>query len=540
MLYKIYQHLHRPKVKTVSENPQWVSLRPKVPFLVYPQFESEEISKGHFSFLNDSAHYSKRIDWQAQGKKRLWRYNLHYFQYLHAAGHLEPTFALSLMQDWVQKNPPGTPDAWDPFPLSLRLVNWMKYATQKRTLSPDGASCIRSAYQQTIWLEQRLERDLLGNHFFKNIKALLFAGFFFQSRDARRWLSKGIHLLQGQLVEQILSDGGHFERSPMYHSMILEDCLDLLNLCANIQHDLVRSLAKQLKQITHRMAHFLAGITHPDGNIALLNDAAFGIEPHPSDLLAYFEHLTGDKILTPKPPYWSFPATGYFVIAPQPLDRLILDCGPLGPDYQPGHGHCDTLSYELSLNGKRLIVDSGVYDYQEGEMRQYVRSTRAHNTIMVDGEEQSEIWGAFRVARRAKPIFAQIDELQAKRIRFSGAHDGYRRLRGDVIHERRVEYDASEGWIVQDRIIGMGKHSVESFINIHPDFKASIQGQEIALLNRKCKKQAARIIVADQHNLKLIRGWYCPEFGLRLENDVIVLSESKELPLEMAYRILPN
>ena len=169
-----------------------------------------------------------------------------------------------------------------------------------------------------------------------------------------------------------------------------------------------------------------------------------------------------------------------------------------------------------------------------------MRSTRAHNTIMVDGEEQSEIWGAFRVARRAKPIFAQLDEVHAKRINFSGAHDGYRRLHGDVIHERRVVYDASEGWIVEDRIKGRGKHSVQSFIHIHPDFRVTIQGPEIAVLNRKCNKQAARIMVADQHNVSLIKGWYCSEFGSKLENEVIVLSALKELPLEMTYRILRN
>ena len=96
-------------------------------------------------------------------------------------------------------------------------------------------------------------------------------------------------------------------------------------------------------------------------------------------------------------------ASGYFVIRNLD-DMLVVDCGEVGPDYQPGHAHCDTLSFELASDGRTIIVDSGVYDYEDSEMRRYVRSTRAHNTAMVDGCEQSEIWGAFRVARRARPI----------------------------------------------------------------------------------------------------------------------------------------
>jgi uncharacterized heparinase superfamily protein len=248
-------------------------------------------------------------------------------------------------------------------------------------------------YSQTLWLEGNIERHLLANHLFKNAKALLFAGLLFEGPDAGRWRGKGLDLLRRELPEQVLPDGGHFERSPMYHSMILEDCLDLLNLCRGSGLAELDGFAGVLARACRRMTGFLLGMCHPDGQIALFNDAAFGIEASPQELSGYYEGVTADASLTPSGRSWSFPYTGYFVMAPREGDRLIVDCGPVGPDYQPGHSHCDTLSFELSLGGRRVIVDSGCCQYEDGEIRRYNRGNLGHNTVTVDGENQSEVWG---------------------------------------------------------------------------------------------------------------------------------------------------
>jgi uncharacterized heparinase superfamily protein len=123
----------------------------------------------------------------------------------------------------------------------------------------------------------------LANHIFKNAKALVFSGLFFKSHDADRWLSKGLCLLARELDEQILADGGHFERSPMYHSMILEDCLDLLNVFHARNEWRLKNFSERLRTTTRKMVRFLIELTHPDGEIALFNDSAFGIEAQPSD-----------------------------------------------------------------------------------------------------------------------------------------------------------------------------------------------------------------------------------------------------------------
>ena len=105
-------------------------------------------------------------------------------------------------------------------------------------------------------------------------------------------------------------------------------------------------------------------------------------------------------------------------------------------------------------------------------MRRYVRSTRAHNTAMVDGCEQSEIWGAFRVARRARPDGAVVQKLGESKARFSGSHDGFGRLPGQPLHPRTIEYEATGVWTVVDTFSGRGEHRVESFVHLHPDLMA--------------------------------------------------------------------
>ncbi|MDF1553826.1 MAG: alginate lyase family protein [Deferrisomatales bacterium] len=512
--------------------PVGAELQPRVPFNSYPWLSAAEVAVGRFRFLNDGADYRAGVDWGAPGKGRLWRYNLHYFQYLFPEGGLEAPAGLQLIEDWVECNPPGTSDAWDPFPISLRLVNWIKFLGANGAAAPEEVS--GSAFQQALWLEQRLERHLLANHFFKNLKALVFAGLFFEGPEAARWLATGERFLQRELPEQVLGDGGHFERSPMYHCMILEDCLDLLNVASDRVEPECLRLAELLRPACRRMAGFLAGMLHPDGEIALFNDAAFGIELPAPQLLEYAEAVLGETPAGLGENHWAFPQSGYYVLAPAADDRMLVDCGPVGPDYQPGHAHCDTLAYELALGGRRVVVDTGVYEYPPGAMRHYARSTAAHNTVRVDGEEQSEIWAAHRVGRRARPLGAELN-CDGDGLRFVGSHDGYRRL--GVTHEREITWGSESGWTVHDRLTGKGRHRAESFVHLHPEFRAQLAGNEVAVVDGATGETIAKIGVESPASVVVERGWYCPEFGMKIENDVLVVTAEGDLPLELGYTI---
>lgn len=489
-----------------------------------------------FRFLNEERCFPPcAIDWRVPAASKLWRYNLHYFDYLHDPGRTARSKE-HLIEDWIKRNPPASPDAWEPFPLSLRMVNWIKYFVASGSRASISHEWLESLHDQALWLEQSVEYHLLGNHLFKNGKALLFAGVYFAGDDAARWLRKGANIISRELVEQVLPDGGHFERSPMYHAMILEDCLDLYNLTRERPERDVRLLAERLRGAIPRMLRFALGMAHPDGDIALFNDAAFGIEPRPHDLASYWERLTGNRAALPAATSFEFPETGYFVMAPEAGNRLIIDCGPVGPDYQPGHSHCDTLSFELSLQGKRVVVDSGCGQYPDGDIRRYNRGNMGHNTLTIDGLNQSEVWGAHRCARRAKPLEACLEKFPDATLSFRGAHDGYRHLPGQPIHRRTVTWLDKE-IAVGDEVEGRGCHDIELRLHINPELTVEVVDEKAVLCTGGFP--VATIAPVGSGRIEITDGLYCPEFGRVLTAQVLVVSHNAvSLPFHCGWNIL--
>ena len=498
----------------------------------------------HFCFLGRSRCFqSEDRDWVCQDMPKLWRYNLHYFDYLH-----DPQRSLEnkclLVTDWIRYNPPGTEDAWESYTVSLRIVNWIKFfllsneANQKEGNEKlPKREWIESLYHQALWLERNIEYHILANHYLKNGVALFFAGVYFEGIDADRWLRKGLAILRSELREQFLADGGHFERSPMYHCICLVDYLDVLNLARHSSAAVSCEIADEFPGKVAIALDFLSDICLPDGAIPLFNDSAFGIASTPLQIFDYAE-----RVIEYKPPsrtaaliVKAFPASGYYVCR-RADDMFIVDCGQIGPDYQPGHAHCDTLSYELVIDGQRVVVDSGVYDYEPSQERAYARSTRAHNTVMIDGQEQSEIWGVFRVAHRARPIRAEISNTAHASVLFEGAHDGYMRLSGRPIHWRQISCDGQGSWVITDELKGSGTHRMESYVHIHPDFTIVPSGEGVFGIE-KDGKAIAVIEALSACRVTHESGCYFSEFGLSRKNPVIAFSCSGEVPLRLSYRI---
>ena len=512
----------------------------RTPFLVTARASGKH---GEFRFLNVSKSFARgKVDWASPDQTRLWRYNLHYFDYILDPGR--PVDHVScLISDWIDSNPASRGTGWEPYPTSLRIANWIKLFLREDFSHHVQHAWIDSLYRQSLWLERNIEYHLLANHLLKNAKALLFAGTFFSGADAERWLHKGSQLLVSEAHEQILDDGGHFERSPMYHSIVIEDYLDSLNLMMGCSGSALPAETDFLVARTKAALDFLYDICQPDGNIPLFNDSARGIAPTLDGLLRYAHNLI-DYTPAARPQgllVSSHAPTGYFVMR-HGDDLLVVDCGEVGPSYQPGHAHCDTLSFELTSNGRALIVDSGVYDYEDSEMRRYVRGTRAHNTAMIDGCEQSELWGVFRVARRARPIRAKIEKIDESRARFSGSHDGFVRLAGRPVHTRDIEYEAGGTWTVVDNFAGRGEHRLDTFVHLHPDLVVRRAGRVVLIADRN-DGVVAEIQPLHGAELVLEEGWYCPEFGKKQENVVMRFSSTGPLPRTLGYRIakrIPN
>ena len=538
--------------------PAQVQLRRLTGSLVFPEWQStsarQMIESGEFRFLNVTGPRSGRIPWTANGVSRLWLYHLNYCDFLNVDltrpdDRLLLRAALATALDWCEQNSTGREIGWEPYPLSLRVVNWLKFFTRhaKRVDKLGEAALLNrlltSLRLQVLSLERRLEKDLLANHLLKNIKALMFAGALLEAPESSRWWAKGGKLLQHELGEQILPDGGHFERSPMYHAQVMEDLLELQTLASACGRPL--ECSPVLSERLAEMAEFLGRILHPDGEIPLFNDSALGIA-RPAAVLLSRAGQAGHGSDNGDPEVSVLAETGYAVIRdPGSQSCLIFDCGPLGPDYQLGHGHCDVLSYELSLEGQRVVVDTGVSTYERGSERHYERSTAAHNTLRIDGEEQAEIWASFRVGRR--PRTARVEGGAINGFHFvRGRHFGYQH-RG-VMHSRHIIHSPAGSWVIVDNLSGRGRHQLESFVHFHPAVRVesygSGSGTGAGMSERRWSIRFANyqylLITLGAGDIKLIEGWYAPEFGLRQNQIVVHWMWEGELPARMLYTFVPG
>lgn len=451
-----------------------------------------------FRFLNEPGEVLCARDWQV-GHELLWRYNLHYFDdLLSAEARQDPESRRELIWRWISENSPGGV-GWAPYPTSLRIVNWLKAALGGFPL-PGAAR--DSLAVQARWLAGRLEWHLLGNHLLANAKALAFAGLAFEGPEADGWLRTALQLLARELPEQILADGGHFERSPMYQAIILEDLLDLLNLARAFGVE-GQPVFRELPGRIAAMRGWLAAMTHPDGRIAFFNDAAFGIAPEPAELDAYATRLGLPALPPGAAPVTELQPSGYVRLQMGPAVAL-LDVAPVGPDYLPGHAHADTLSFELSLDATRVVVNGGTSVYGSGPRRQAERATRAHSTVEVDGENSSEVWSGFRVGRRARVRDLAVQQ-GAGAVIVAAAHDGYAWRPGRPIHRRRWTL-TPRSLSIQDRIEGRAGPAVARF-HLGPDVEA---GEPLRLPGGRLVSwttSAPAEIAPDE---------WAPEFGVRL------------------------
>lgn len=429
-----------------------------------PTAPAPSLSEGPvFDYLGQKGALAE-IGWDGGERTKLWRYNQHYFADLVAEGAAQRAgLHRSLILDWCAANPPGQGTGWEPYPCSVRIVNWIKWALAGNAL-PDAAR--HSLAVQIRWLTQNLERHLLGNHLFANAKALVFAGFWFDGEEAASWRALGFQILAAEVPEQILDDGSQFELSPMYHALAVEDVADLVNITTAFQGDLEPDEQAQAEDWAKRlpmMLAWLAAMSHPDGEIAFFNDAAQGIAPHPYALWAYCTRLNVPTPAPPQPLTW-LQDSGYARLsAGQAV--LIADVAAIGPDYIPGHAHADTLSFELSLGTQRVFVNSGTSEYGAGPERQRQRGTAAHNTVILAGQDSSEVWGGFRVARRARTRNVSITN-DGDTLALTATHDGYRRLPGAPMHTRHINLNATELQVVDQvtpATVGIARY------HLHPD-----------------------------------------------------------------------
>lgn len=510
VLFRVYFNL-RPKRYIAASAPI------RLPAFKWqaPMFQQLSTSDAdNFLFLGVEGSLEK-LGWNGSISK-LWLYNLHYLDDLNSVGiDSQDWLGRLLVDQWIGSNPIGEGVGWDPYPLSLRIVNLVKWMSRQPQLECHWLTSLATQVQA---LSSRIEYDILANHLFANGKALVFGGAYFEGGESYKWLETGLRILDLETKEQFLDDGAHFERSPMYHSLLIWDLCDLINLGQRAKLPEFEARLPLWREIVVSAMRWLKSMNHPDGKISFFNDAAFGIAPEFQALESYskalgievYQEAHGDSQTV------LHASSGYAVVSFGDNHKAILDIAKIGPDYQPGHAHADTLSFELSLFYQRVFVNSGTSQYGEDAERHRQRSTAAHNTVEIDEENSSEVWAGFRVARRAYPTVECFEETRGI-VKVKASHNGYKRLPGKNIHQREWIFHQNEITIT-DTVTGPFKSAIAR-LYIHPEVTFVQHGDNFEADLRP----GERIVVSFEGapNLRLIHSTWHPEFGAAIPNQCI-------------------
>lgn len=441
--YQIYYRLRKKLGKSVFSKKLAVKPEP----LNFIKGISSPVSYkdgNSFTFLNKEKTFSETIDWNFADQGKLWTYNLNYFDFLMQEG-MSKEVGFSLIKLYIHVST-SLKDGLEPYPISLRGINWIKFLSENTIQDQEIDQCL---YDHYYTLLNNREFHLLGNHLLENGFSLFFGAYYFKDTTL---LKAATSILKTELKEQTLQDGAHFELSPMYHQIILNRLLDCINIAQNNMWTEFKDLPL-LSAYASSMLGWLEKMTYKNGDIPMVNDTAWGIAPCSMDLFEYAKrlHLNWSPSVLSDSGYRKWEGDTY---------ELLMDVGAIGPDYIPGHAHADTFNFELNYQGKPFIVDTGISTYEKNQLRQSERSTVAHNTVVIENENSSHVWGGFRVAKRAR-----ITGLVESENSITGEHDGYKKM--NIVHQRsfsRVE----KRLIIEDKLVGKTPNTAVAYLHFHP------------------------------------------------------------------------
>lgn len=445
-----------------------------IPILDYDKayvsrFQVKDLLENQIEILHEK-HTINLTRWEVAEASHLWNYNLHYLEFLIplAAACREDESGqcfhkwCEYVDSWMEY---PAQDSFEPYTISMRIPNLlicMDILQEKLEGSELEKKLTDSIYRQYRYLLATQELALLANHYFENLKTIVICSVLFGEKENYR---KYFRRFCGQIKEQILSDGVHYERSFLYHKIILEDILRVYTVLQG------RTQATRLLPVIESMAAALASVSRGFQRMPLFNDAGDHVAKDTDSLLRAVEDITGHRISDDRT---AFEEAGYYKLYAGD-SAALFDCGQIGPSYMGGHAHCDCLSFELVRGGKPLFVNSGTYQYQ-GKLRAFFRSTMAHNTVMIDEREQAQLWGEHRAARRMSEI-----ECRTGQQSVSGK---YKSFQGDCFH-RKIRLTGKDMEITDHIVANDHKaHCARQFLHIAAEYYyASDDGQHVLVRN---------------------------------------------------------
>lgn len=480
------------------------------------------------------------------------------------AADLAPVVAEALSA-WWQANPPGSLPWQEPFEVAQRSATlcWLFFLGLHLPVFPRPAIdlCLLAILAHGLWLAQHLEYQTPNNHLLIAAVRLAQLGLLFpEFPPARRWWRCGQGIVLRELAHQILPDGFHAELSVFYHRLILETLLEYAILLDRQPLPKPTVLVKLLPKLLLT----LALLRRPDGSFPELGDgfpqdvllrhdlAALGkwvggaacgkTEFNLKTLWLLNGHWpVGRSLVSPSQHSW--PQAGYVLLQRRVgghQARLLVDAGPFGLAAAPGHGHADCLNLLLDLDGRPLLVDPGSYSFADVAWRGYWRGTRAHNTVVLDGLDQTPLHGLFGVGRPAR---GQLDTLflGAGLRLIAASHDGYRRLSPPVRHRRLLLEVPPVGWLVLDLLQGQGQRRVSQLWHLPPGGNLHLEDQAVRWQAPQGPAVLCRWAALQSGTLRIIegqteppQGWVALEAGVKQAAPVLAWETMAPLPVAVA------
>jgi hypothetical protein len=486
-------------------------------------------------------------------------------------------------ESWMVTNPLRFGVNWTcAMEVAIRAINWLwafsLFGDAARFDQDRQVRFVAALADHGRFILHNLEVGLLpGNHYLTNGIGLLTLGVVLRDfAEARRWFSRGWRILWGEVERQITTDGVDYEHAIGYHSYVLHCLLFAVALC---QRNGIDVPAAGLARIG-RMLDFTLAYTRPDGSFPAIGDSDdgglvdLGCRPaqNPRSLLGAGAALFGRADLKAAAGnfgadnlWWlgraglqayeaipekrepgdsqAFPLGGFFVMRGENRHMVISGSGT-GP---ASHLHHDMLSFECWADGIAYVVDPGTYTYTASrESRNRFRSTGAHNTVMVDGHEQTRLLddpNIFPVERDETALFSLHRWQTSEDLDwFDGQHTGYTRLPEPVVHRRQVWFDKRRGvWAVRDLLTGMGHHAVTGALHLAP-LPARIESRDPWVLRVGEGSTALLVAWTPDHALSVsIRdGWVSPHYGIVRPAPVITYAKQGRLPMEIRFVLAPT